>query len=752
MHELFNDEKYSVAATKAYDFIKRMLDPAFWEVTPYFGEHYAQDYVGKLMWGGAQDIPDDAVRVDPNYIQPERYYPAGYKGVMRGTFKLPEGEDPKNYAVAVYRISGSSRSIECFCPLFTETLDDGTVTYTWSTGRLVEAWEYYLSAFNSEYPYMMDATGNYVPWSKNPDGTSPIKYYKTEFSTSKVVYWYWAETDVGSDSTYAYEIEFVRKDWRVPVTDEVRQSYLSNPSREGYTRPDYLGISSMENISVFDVLGKNTIKEHYEGWIGRDDLPVTTPNLPEYITSYDTQLKSQSFRIPEPEERHQGFIEYGYSRFVDYKMYLYTFVPGDAEYLNAETSLWSDVIYPLPDNPPPIPKLVDEIIDIVIMLGDSTSKRNITFLSTVNSSDGGSVEIVDGTTTAATNEGYISEKFSHTTYKATIKIPSEPFEYILKAGAVSTPATAMTSRPAETNVYRFIAVGDPQITTEQSAENWRNSMQKAFEHYPDAQFIATLGDNVDAQLDLTLAEQQFSMFLSPPELKTHPLITVMGNHDDNMGFPGHFYAPNESSNGSVGGQGDYWTRYDETLFMVLNTNAKEDRIQEHIDFIEETMDYYVNAYGRPKWSIVMFHHSIFQPTNTAEETQYVKLRNALAPVFSKHRVDLVLMGHVHSYCRTHVLDCTTISDEGYVTEANIVPNSNGSEFTKTSRGQTLYVTLNSASGSKYYPLYGDPWYAVKTEQKMVPHITCVDVDNERIIITTHRTDDMSVVDEFTLRK
>lgn len=148
----------------------------------------------------------------------------------------------------------------------------------------------------------------------------------------------------------------------------------------------------------------------------------------------------------------------------------------------------------------------------------------------------------------------------------------------------------------------------------------------------------------------------------------------------------------------------------------------------------------------------MFHHSIFQPTNTAEESQYVNLRNALAPVFSKYRVDLVLMGHVHSYCRTHVMDCTTLSEEGIVTEANIVPDSNGSEFTKTSNGQTLYVTLNSASGSKYYPLHGDPWYAVKTEQKMIPHISCVDVDNDRIIITTHRTNDMSIVDQFTLRK
>ena len=65
-------------------------------------------------------------------------------------------------------------------------------------------------------------------------------------------------------------------------------------------------------------------------------------------------MQSQSFRLPETDKEHQGFIEYGYSRFEDYKINLYALVLGDAEYLNAQTILWSDVIYPLPDNPPPI--------------------------------------------------------------------------------------------------------------------------------------------------------------------------------------------------------------------------------------------------------------------------------------------------------------------------------------------------------------------------------------------------------------
>ena len=66
MHEIFDSEKYREAAQKAYEFIKRMLDPSAWEVQPYYGEYYPQDYAYKLMWGGAENIPDDAETICNN--------------------------------------------------------------------------------------------------------------------------------------------------------------------------------------------------------------------------------------------------------------------------------------------------------------------------------------------------------------------------------------------------------------------------------------------------------------------------------------------------------------------------------------------------------------------------------------------------------------------------------------------------------------------------------------------------------------
>lgn len=761
MKHIFTDQKYKESADKALDFIKRMLDPSEWQVQPYYGEYYDDEYHGGLMWGGAKGIPDDAKRVDPQYIQPKEYYYPGYIGVIEGTYNLPAGENPADYAVGVYTIGSDARKLFCYCPLLTRELEDGSVENYWCTGRLVEAWEFYQKTYDREKPYMQDESGNYVPWEPDPEtGAEPVRWYKTEFSTSKVVYWYWAKVKVGEEegtdlpSPKAYEIELVRKDWRVAVTSDVLNKYLSRPAprpSEGYKRKDYVGMSSMSSYTVFDILNKATVHEEYSGWLGKDDKYLPTPSLPEFTLGTDGQVEAQSFNLQEPDKKNKGHIEYGYSYFVDYKINLYALVLGDAEYLNGEAMLWSDIIYGMPSNPPDIPAVPIEIIDYAVMLGTSNSKKNYTFLSTADTANA-YVQVPGYGKTAAVNKGQISEKAAYITYKATVKNPRTAFEYTLHADTASTTANSMPARPSAANTFSFIACGDPQLTTDVTFTKWAETLSKAFKQYPGASFIATLGDNVDAQVDMALAEKQFSAYLAPVEMKTHPLLVVMGNHDDNMGLDGHLFPPNESSYGVVGGMGDYYLNYEGALILVLNTNANKDRTDEHLAFMDEVIPKFINDYGRPKWIIAMFHHSIFQPTGSAEEEVYVTLRNKLAPYFSKYRVDLVLMGHVHSYCRTYVMDCSNLSAGDVVDSKCVVVGSGDSSFTKVSHGQTLYVTLNSGSGSKFYPLAGGHWYVAKANQKIIPNFSCIDVTPDYIKIITHQTDDMSVVDEFTLYK
>ena len=50
-----------------------------------------------------------------------------------------------------------------------------------------------------------------------------------------------------------------------------------------------------------------------------------------------------------------------------------------------------------------------------------------------------------------------------------------------------------------------------------------------------------------------------------------------------------------------------------------------------------------------RWTVVTFHHPVFSP---AKDRDNPDLRRLWQPVFDKHKVDLVLQGHDHTYARS----------------------------------------------------------------------------------------------------
>ena len=78
-----------------------------------------------------------------------------------------------------------------------------------------------------------------------------------------------------------------------------------------------------------------------------------------------------------------------------------------------------------------------------------------------------------------------------------------------------------------------------------------------------------------------------------------------------------------------------------------------------------------------KWTVVTFHQPVF---STAVDRDEVAVRNAFLPLFQEHDVDLVLMGHDHTYAR------------GYLS----------TDATETDGMTTGPVYAVSVSGPKYY--------------------------------------------------
>ncbi len=325
--------------------------------------------------------------------------------------------------------------------------------------------------------------------------------------------------------------------------------------------------------------------------------------------------------------------------------------------------------------------------------------------------------------------------------KVTVTGLQESTQYVYRLGdgneANWSPVYSFTTR--DTEQFGFIAVGDPQIGAGNATTDtigWKDTMSKALSKFPDISFMMSAGDQVENNNN----ESQYTGYFAPAELRSLPFAPALGNHDNganNYGY--HYNLPNLSSQYGITtpGSSDYYYTYGNVLFMVLNTNNTSGA--SHKAFMQEA----ISANPDAAWKVVMFHQAIYSSASHSTETAIVNLRAALFPVFDELGVDMVLMGHDHCYTRSYQM-------KGDVPQKDQVVDASGAVVNPTG---TLYITLNSASGSKYYDLKANPeaYAAVRTQIK-VPTFSYIKVDGNKLSISTYRTDTMAQTDTYSIVK
>lgn len=251
--------------------------------------------------------------------------------------------------------------------------------------------------------------------------------------------------------------------------------------------------------------------------------------------------------------------------------------------------------------------------------------------------------------------------------------------------------------------------------------------------------FAAAGDQVNTASN----EDQYDGYLEHDTLLDLPTATVVGNHDSgSAAYDQHFNNPNESSYGTTAAGGDYYFVYNHVLFLALNSNNTS--TAEHKAFMEQAIQ--ATAGQDITWKVVVFHHSIYSVASHSLESGILTRREELVPVFKDLDIDVVLMGHDHVYCRTYMMDGLDP-----MTDASIYDDADYSSITNPTG--ILYVTLNSASGSKFYTIKNASFpYSRVMNQENVPNISRVDVSDSQFKVTTYRTSDMSVVDSFAINK
>lgn len=383
--------------------------------------------------------------------------------------------------------------------------------------------------------------------------------------------------------------------------------------------------------------------------------------------------------------------------------------------------------------------------------------------------------------------------FNHVTVTG-LKENTTYYYTVEKNGAQTAPAVYKTGSFENVSI---LYVGDPQIgaskgqtqngeklAAESGAKNtaarndsfaWNRTLSIATAQNPKVNFIISAGDQVNKTGKPK--EEEYAGFLAPAAMSSLAVATTIGNHDSlNPDYSYHFNNPNATQNGKTAAGGDYYYTYGTGLFIVLNTNNYN--AAEH----EKTIKEAVASAPKAQWRIVTIHQDIYGSGLDHSDTDGMILRTQLTPIFDKYNIDVVLQGHDHTYSRSKLLygDGKTHGtyefrlasdgsdydwDNAYNTKTNekigLYPKDGDtagtsalagfagdnqcyalesvSGTTVTDPSGILYMTANSATGSKYYELATTKQdYIADRSQNWLPSYSVINMTSSSFSISTYQ--------------
>ncbi|WP_265521594.1 purple acid phosphatase family protein [Oerskovia flava] len=388
-----------------------------------------------------------------------------------------------------------------------------------------------------------------------------------------------------------------------------------------------------------------------------------------------------------------------------------------------------------------------EVRDVALMVGADETQANLAWFATLPAS--GEVQwapedAMIGDTfpadaaTASSTTGPAADGANY--HHATMTGLEENTRYVYRVGDGINGWSEPTTFDSGTfsDEFSFLFFGDPQIGAGGNVANdvagWTNTVDVMTERHPDASFLLSAGD----QVEHAGSAQQYTGFLSPRQMREVRFAVTDGNHDTASAlYDQHYFTPNLSTQQ----RRNYWYGFNDMLVVTLDSNdTNAAQIAGHSAFLRDVVTEHGDDYS---WVVVTFHHSIYSQAFHSRDADVIRLRNGLSPVFSELGVDAVFAGHDHIYTRSHLMEGTT----------PVVPGETPAigDVLTPDEDQVLYITGNSASGSKYYGFDGQkPWTAL-WEQERTPSYSNVEVTPESFTITTYETSTARVMDEVTLQ-
>jgi 3',5'-cyclic AMP phosphodiesterase CpdA len=243
--------------------------------------------------------------------------------------------------------------------------------------------------------------------------------------------------------------------------------------------------------------------------------------------------------------------------------------------------------------------------------------------------------------------------------------PKTKYCYRVGDGQVWSEWNAFRTASASPEPFRFLYVGDAQNSIKSM---WSRTIRAGYAAVPDARFIVHAEDLVqDGYNDQLWGEWSDALgFIAA----TVPSLPVPGNHDLHRapGSPDsknvfaasplwshHFALPQNGPDVEEMRSQSYYLDYQGVRFVAVDVNvfantdfeasAKQRVGDKELEWLTGVLSKNPN-----RWTIVIQHQPIY---DVAKGREYDDMRQALAPLYEKYHVDLVLQGHDHAYARTN---------------------------------------------------------------------------------------------------
>jgi hypothetical protein len=302
-----------------------------------------------------------------------------------------------------------------------------------------------------------------------------------------------------------------------------------------------------------------------------------------------------------------------------------------------------------------------------------------------------------------------------------------------------------TTKTGNPNEFSYIVVGDPQIGSSGNVNtdtaNWVNTMNVIAHEFPNAVFMAGTGD----QIETTGTLSQYTGFFSPAQMSSLPFASAMGNHEGNDVNTRTVYNPPNADSVQ-----NYWYRYGDTLFLVWNcvTGTTSDMSAFLNDAIAQNED--------ATWRILNFHYDVYGQGSSHALSDGKTYRDQYVPVIDEFNIDVVFNGHDHFYSRSYPMKWSGLASTSN-TQGMQLPEIFDSEGRSIDPAGTVYFSLSSSTGSKYYSeAVKQPYTAFMPQsQSNRPHFSVVDITVNTFTCTTYQIQangDLLQIDTYTIKK